>query len=218
MDSRLVIASGIADNELAKAFSRLVSERWDNFDLTPFMVYLVDSCTASALPYLAEQFDVAGLQGFEIAENEEQQRELIKRSIALHKFIGTPWAIREACRIAGFPVIILEEGVAEGTPDIDWAKFRVYIQPDDGRAIVAEETRKLRLFVEFYKIERSHLLELGFWQAFADAYVFEEDAEKREQLNILITHLAPYSFGYSDGYCRQILHAYGNGYSGAYNK
>ena len=181
MDSRHVIASSLTNNELANAFSELVAERWDNFDVSPFMAYLVDTCAATALPYLAEQFDIAGLQGFAMAENEVQQRELIKRSIALHKFIGTPWAIREACKTVGFPVILLEEGVNN-----DWAQFSVLIEADSNRRVLEENYRKLRLFIEFYKNERSHLAELGFFQSLKDEYVFNNQVEERDELMIFI--------------------------------
>lgn len=135
MDNRHVIASAISDNELAQAFSELVAERWDNWDLSPFLAYMVDSVAPSALPYLADQFDVAGLQGFAMASTEQQQRDIIKRSIALHKYLGTPWAIREACRTVGYPVVVLEEGVPslpEPSAD-DWARFRVLVEGKEGK-------------------------------------------------------------------------------------
>ncbi|MDR3134252.1 MAG: phage tail protein [Prevotellaceae bacterium] len=192
MDDKHVIASSLANNELAKAFSELVAERWDNWDLSPFLVYLVDVCAPAALPYLAEQFDIAGLQGFELAANEQQQRELIKRSIALHKYIGTPWAIREACRTVGFPVILLEEGVPSTPPnsETDWARFRVLIEADTARHITEEESIKLRLFVEFYKNVRSHLVTLGFYQAFSDK-LFRPETSALEALNIFTLVIIP---------------------------
>lgn len=166
MDDKNVIASAISDNELARAFSEMVADRWDNWDLSEFLPYLVDTVAPSALPYLADQFDIDGLQGFGMAETEQQQRDIIKKSIALHKFIGTPWAIREACRTVGFPIVILEEGVTAlpGGPESpeDWARFRVFVEADDSRHITAEESRKIHLFVEFYKNERSHLVEVGY--------------------------------------------------------
>jgi phage tail P2-like protein len=187
MDEKHVIASSISDNELARAFSELVAERWDNFDVSPFMAYLVDTCAANALPYLAEQFDIDGLQGLAMAGTEKQQRDLIKRSIALHKFIGTPWAIREACRTIGFPVIILEEGVTAipGGPvsSEDWARFRVLIEADMSRHITAELSRKLRLFIEIYKNERSHLVELGYYQTIQDELMFHASLERRDVLH-----------------------------------
>jgi P2-related tail formation protein len=192
MDNRHVIASSLTGNELAKALSELVAERWDNLDLSPFLAYLVDICAPAALPYLAEQFDIAGLQGFEVAANERQQRDLIKRSISLHKYIGTPWAIREACRTVGFPVIILEEGVpsAPENPDIDWARFRILVEADITRHITEEEARKLRTFVEFYKPARSHLVTLGFYQSFSDK-LFRDEIATREILDVATLVIIP---------------------------
>ncbi|WP_294591769.1 phage tail protein [uncultured Rikenella sp.] len=195
MDNKNVIASGISDNELARAFSELVADRWDNWDLSLFMAYLVDICAPAALPYLAEQFDVDGLQGFAIAENEQQQREIIKRSIALHKYIGTPWAIREACRTVGFPVIVIEEGVTAisggpASPD-DWARFRVLVEGGVSRHITADDARKLRLFVEFYKNERSHLVSLGFFQPLEDTRVFRPAVADRESMDVMVLEACP---------------------------
>ncbi len=212
MDNRHVIASSLLDNELAKAFSELVAERWDNWDLSPFMVYLVDTCDPSALPFLAEQFDINGLRGFEMANTEQQQRDLIKRSIALHKFIGTTWAIREACRSVGFPVVLLEEGASvlkprrgafdyayarayqsmktgEPSPD-DWACFRVLVEADMTRHITTGEARKIRLFVEAYKNERSQLVELGFFQSLVEQ-VFRPETSNRDMLTLYPLHVFP---------------------------
>lgn len=184
-----IIASGAASSELASVVSEVVASRWDNWDLSPYCAYLVDVCDASLLPYLAEQFDVAGLQGLEMAETEQQKRDIIKRSIALHKYIGTPWAIREACRTVGFPVISIEEGVTAtvggDTDPNDWARFRVLIDIGNDRLIDASQSRRLRQFVEFYKNERSHLVNLGFWQAFSDEdSVFRPEQEQRDTLEV----------------------------------
>lgn len=196
MANENVIASALSDNELARAFSELVAERWDNWDLSDFLVYLVDTCAPAALPYLADQFDVDGLRGFAMAENEEQQRDLIKKSIALHKFIGTPWSIREACRTVGFPVIVLQEGVTAvpGGPESseDWARFRVLVEANMNRHITAEDARKLRLFVEFYKNERSHLVDLGFYQLFAET-VFRPATADRDNINVDLLIFKPQS-------------------------
>lgn len=191
MDNNKIIASSLTDNELAVALSCLVSERWDNWDLSPFMLYLVDICAPAALSYLADQFDIDGVRGFGLAGDEEQQRELIKRSIELHKFIGTPWSIREACGTIGFPVIFLEEGVTaygEKPTPADWAQFRILLEADMNRHITAEEGRKLRQFVEFYKNERSHLIELGFYQSLYET-LFRTNPDERDSLSVEVITL-----------------------------
>lgn len=202
MDNKNVIASAISDNELARAFSELVADRWDNWDLSEFLPYLVDTVAPSALPYLADQFDIDGLQGFGMAETEQQQRDIIKKSIALHKFIGTPWAIREACRTVGFPIVILEEGVTAqpGGPESaeDWARFRVFVKADDSRLLTVEESRKIRLFVEFYKNERSHLVEVGFYQKMDAETIF---FNMNDSLDIdVIPRKRAFSSGFNHGF------------------
>lgn len=186
MDNKVVIASSLTSNELARALTTVVADRWDNMDLTPFLAYLVDTCATAALPYLADQFDVEGIKGFAVATTEAQQRELIKQSITLHRFIGTPWAIREACRSIGFDNLIIQEGVtpvgAEPDPETDWARFNVYLEGD--RAITAEEWRRIRLFVEFYKNARSHLLYFGLFERITGDKIFRSPENERDELSL----------------------------------
>lgn len=176
MDKR-VFASCLLNNELAQAFHDLVAECWDHWDLTPYMVYLVDACDASLLPYLAEQFDIAGIKGFEMAGTEQQQRDIIKRSIELHKYIGTPWAVEQACAMAGFPIVSFDEGVT--APDkeptsTDWAQFRVIIDAPTDREITRDQIQRLWIFVEYYKNARSHLVELRFVTKMSDDIITSE--------------------------------------------
>lgn len=54
---------------------------------------------ASALPALAEQFHVQGLEGWLFTTDEREKRELIKQAIELHKYKGTIWAVRRVLEI-----------------------------------------------------------------------------------------------------------------------
>lgn len=188
MGKGIVLASCLNDNQMANAFAQLVAERWEDKDVSPFMAYLVDICAPAALPYLADQFDIDGVKGFEMAVNEEQQRALIKRSIGLHKYIGTTWAIREACRSVGFDELIIEEGVTAipggPTSPEDWARFSVYLKDvGENRSVTADEWRKMRLFIEFYKNERSHLIDLGFYITYSEK-LFRHPEDQREDFAI----------------------------------
>lgn len=184
--AKRVIASAVDSNDLMRAFHDLVAERWDNWDLTPFLVYLVDTCDPSALPYLAEQFDVSGVSGFEVAENEEQQRGLIKKSIALHKYMGTPWAVKEACNAVGFTVMELVEGVTAPGKEpaaTDWAQFKVVIEIPDTRSVNEYQLRKLKMFIEIYKNARSHLIGIDFVQYLTDGPLFS-GVEGQEDISL----------------------------------
>ena len=160
-----VLANSIDSSELARVAHDVVSGRWDNFDLTEFLVYLIDTTAASTLPYLAEQFMVDGLRGFTVAETEAEQRELIKQAIRLHKLIGTPYSIKRACATVGFPIIILEEGVPSDPICIetDWARFNVWVTTEDNRTVTGELIERIRALINLYKPERNHLGILGFF-------------------------------------------------------
>ena len=158
-----VLANSIDQSEIARVAHDVVAGRWDNFDLTEFLVYLVDTTVASTLPYLAEQFMVDGLRGFTVAETEQEQRELIKQAIRLHKLIGTPYSIKRACATVGFPIIILVEGVDTGDPNTDWARFDVWVTTEDNRTVTGELMDRIRALINLYKPERSHLGVLGFF-------------------------------------------------------
>ena len=72
------------------------------------MVYLIDQVDASALPALAEQFHVQGLEGWLFTTDEREKRELIKQAIELHKYKGTIWAVRRVLEILSLPGTISE--------------------------------------------------------------------------------------------------------------
>jgi len=73
------------------------------------LIYLVDQVDARLLPELGRQFSLSGLEGWNLARTDDERRALIRRSIALHRKKGTPWALREACKAAGFAVDIVEQ-------------------------------------------------------------------------------------------------------------
>ena len=178
-----ILANSLDNYELAKVTHDVVSERWDNWDLTGYLVYLVDTCAASALPYLAEHFNCDGLRGFTVAATEDDQRELIKTSIRLHKFMGTPWAIREACRTVGLPDIVLTEGIPSNPPNpaTDWARFSLLVDVPDGSTIDFSRFNGLRGFINTYKPERCHLDALGVSLSFDDTDYVMRDIESGER-------------------------------------
>lgn len=90
-DSRL-IPSGILDDSTL-AFNELI-DRLGEIPLDQLLTCLVDNVTAAALPHLAEQFHITGLEGWSFSVTETDRRELIKNSIAMHRYKGTPYAVK----------------------------------------------------------------------------------------------------------------------------
>lgn len=106
MDKRLL--PPLASDERFSILANIAAERFAQLDMTTLLVYLVDIVDASALPSLAEQFHVQGLEGWLFASNEQEKRELIKQAIELHKYKGTVWAVRRVLEILSLPGAITE--------------------------------------------------------------------------------------------------------------
>ena len=98
----------LASDERFSTLANIAAERFAQLDLTTLMVYLVDLVDASALPALAEQFHVQGLEGWLFTTDEREKRELIKQAIELHKYKGTIWAVRRVLEILSLPGTISE--------------------------------------------------------------------------------------------------------------
>lgn len=85
----------LAGDERFAILCELLQEEFDNLDLTPMLVYLIDIVPSRVLPHLADQFHVMGLEGWRYARNDQERRALIKRASELHQFKGTPWAVEQ---------------------------------------------------------------------------------------------------------------------------
>lgn len=151
-----ILADSIAHLPHLAAFDLLVKQRFSNLQLDKLLVYLIDTVDSDAIPYLAEQFDVLGYKGFKLAPTEADQREIIKRSIELHRYKGTLWAVREALTSIGYGDILIEEHV-----DDHWAKFRCTIDIGTHPVNVVEIADVIQMISE-YKNARSHLVDLSY--------------------------------------------------------
>ncbi len=87
---KLLLPPPLASDERFSILANIAAERFAQIDLTALLVYLVDIVDASALPSLAGQFHVQGLEGWLFAANEQEKRELIKQAIELHKYKELP--------------------------------------------------------------------------------------------------------------------------------
>ncbi|MGH7863507.1 MAG: phage tail protein [Candidatus Binataceae bacterium] len=191
---RLVAAPSINDTR-GRALTGLV-ERSGEIDLTPLLIYRLDSVAEGALPFLAWQFDILSplwqlvaplassidaltdidtlididtlLQGGgETTSATQRQRELLRVAIPLHRYRGTPWAIKTALASLGWNDVELLEGQTKwgGTnypPSQGWAVFRVRIHLGETRAVATGVAQTIVAAVEFFKPARAWLDSVWF--------------------------------------------------------
>ena len=132
-----------------------LSERLAGLDLSRILVYLVDLAEPSALPYLGEQFHIMGWEGWDFTAGDEARRALIKSAIELHRYKGTPWAIKQALLKIGIEHLTL----IEHPPGAHWAEFDVDISVVD-HALSEAIYPQITQMIDAYKPARSHLRRL----------------------------------------------------------
>jgi phage tail P2-like protein len=152
----------------------MIAARLSGMDLSPLLVYLVDTVAENALPYLALQFSLVG-DGWELAESDDARRALIRGAIELHRYKGTPWAIREVIRRLGLGEVEIIEGLGgrirdgsirreglyvHGDPSA-WAKYRIILS----RPITNDQAAQLRSLLAAYAPARCHLASLEYQAA-----------------------------------------------------
>jgi len=167
-------------DERFEAYAEVI-DRLGQLPLSVLAIYFIDQVESSALPHLGEQFNVMGLKGWILCETEQQQRELIKTAIELHRRAGTPFAIKRALTAVGYPGTEIEEnpdysydgaanyGYSDGVSTfaetydaILWGGFRVWLDKQFEAMTSPTKFGYLTSFVLEWKNVRSHLLSIGF--------------------------------------------------------
>jgi len=161
-----------ADARMA-TLARFVWQQYAATDLTPLLVYLIDTVHESLLVHLGEQLHIMGIEGWNLAETPAQQRRLIKDSIAMHRLKGTPAALHALVQRLGFGRIAIQEGIGKlnydgaykyngnmvyGDPHA-WPIYRVVLLD---RAITNEQAELLRRALAAYAPARCLLAALDY--------------------------------------------------------
>ena len=89
--------------------------RYHKVETSVLMPRLVELVAPEHLELLAESRSILGVDGYWLAESDQMRRRLIKGAYELHRYKGTPWAIREIVRRLGFGEITLIEGMGNKT-------------------------------------------------------------------------------------------------------
>jgi hypothetical protein len=98
---------------------------------------------------------------------EAAQRELVENAIPLHRFRGTPWAIKQALASLGWRQVTLLEGQTSWGSDAypsnqGWALFRVMIDLENGQDVGAGAASTALAAVNFFKPARAWLDSIWF--------------------------------------------------------
>lgn len=162
----------LAGDERFALLCELLDETLADLDLNAMLVYLVDLVKPTLLPILADQFSLLDEAVWLLAESEDAKRNLIKNSAQLHRYKGTPWAIREVIRLLGFGEVTLQEGLnnqahngsilrdgthVHGDPSA-WALYRVFLE----RPITNDQAALLRRLLLSVAPARCRLVSLDY--------------------------------------------------------
>ena len=115
MANEVILADSIDGVTHIAAFDLMWAKRLSQIEADAVLVYIIDTVDASALSWLARQFDVEGYRGYIFATNDDERRKVIKQAIELKRYMGTVWAVREAMRTVGYADALLDEGVDSPT-------------------------------------------------------------------------------------------------------
>jgi phage tail P2-like protein len=170
--SETILPDSIAIQNDIAAIDIAIKKYLETIPIEKLLVYDIDNITAEALPVLAAQFDVLGYKGMRLAVTGQDKRNLIKSAIELHRYAGTPWAVKEAMKRVGFYDAVITEGVAGPLPI--WANFSVTLS-NGQQGINDSSIADLRKMIEVYKAQRSNLVDINMILNVQDTVQFDTD-------------------------------------------
>lgn len=146
--------------------------RLDLLDTHKLMPRLVDLVAPEHLMLLADSRSILNEDGYWLAESNQARRRLIKGAYELHRYKGTPWAIREIVRRLGFGEVQIIEGMGNKTHDGEitrdgqyahghrdrWAHYRIVMND----AITNDQAQLLRKTLAAFAPARCVLAALDF--------------------------------------------------------
>lgn len=176
-----VLSSEAKSKEHIRAFDDLAAARLDALETEKELVYMIDTVDADALPFLADQFNLLGLKGWNSAKTEQDKRDLIKRAIELNRYAGTTYSVRRALQAVGYAGVVLTEGGDgvhyDGFFDFDgslsygagnWATFRATADLGESKGINDVDTEELIGLINTWKNARSKLVGLAYQASTSD--------------------------------------------------
>lgn len=170
--ARQQLPPALAGDERFALLLEMLDDALGELDLNSMLVYLVDLVKPTLLPVLADQFSMLDEAAWLLAESEDAKRNLIKNSAELHRYKGTPWAIREVIRLLGFGEVTIQEGLnnqvrdgsitrngnhVHGDPSA-WPLYRVFLK----RVITNDQAALVRRLLLSVAPTRCRLVALDY--------------------------------------------------------
>lgn len=155
MADALLLPPPLAGDERFRALGRIAA-RISDIDLSPLLVYLVDTVNATALPHLAEQLHLLG-EGWQFARDDDERRRLLKRAVELHRYKGTRWAIQQVLETLALSGQISEWFEYGGQPyhfriNVDLATRGIDEATFDALVALITEYKNVRSYLELLSL------------------------------------------------------------------
>lgn len=169
--AKLTYASIIERDQRARALAQL-GLRLEYLNTPQLMPRLIELVAPEHLSLLAESRSILGSDGYWLAESDSTRRRLIKGAYELHRYKGTPWAIREIVRRLGFGEVQIIEGMGNKRHDGEisrsgeyahghsdrWAHYRIIMN----QAITNDQAALLRQTLAAFAPARCILAALDY--------------------------------------------------------
>lgn len=170
MANEKILASALGGKEHLQAWDELFEFRFATVELETLLIMMVDTVPSDALPYLADQFDLLGVNGWNACKTEQDRRNLVKRAIELKRYQGTPFAIRRALQSVGYyDAVILKNpgafynGKFKHDGEVTygsgmWASIAVILDIGETKGLTEKENSEAIDLINTYKSARDKLL------------------------------------------------------------
>ena len=171
-DTESLLVPPLRQDATLDAAERLTRRLLDAQHVSTVVVMDIDHLPDSAIQHVAERFSLTDEPAWELAESDAARRQLLKRAFELHRYKGTPYAVRLVFELLGLGEAFIEEGRAGltfdgGRPydgfsqygsDQHWAVYRVFFQ----RLLTAAQAATARRMLALIAPARCALYEINF--------------------------------------------------------
>jgi phage tail P2-like protein len=192
-----------AEQALALSMARLSDIPVPNRDL-----WNPHNIPAHLLPWLAWSLSIG--EEWALATTEAERRSMVAAAVELHRYKGTPYAVRRGLVSAGFRDATVQEGQAvlrhdatvrrDGTDDYNvgrrWALFSVTLDLGNDKGFDPEVARLARIAIDVWKNARSHLRSLELRATLTENRTTTATASPRLRAGLALTSRRP---GFRDG-------------------